>query len=83
MEISLRTTYKHLDMNFMDFVTSLKEISFVLNSRPIELQLGSYSNDGGGQEEVSSLPETFTAISSNDLLIGTVGLRKAHDYVCD
>ena len=71
MKTSLRTTYKHLDMNYFDFMTSLKEISFILNSRPIELMLGSYSNDGGGQEETSNLPDTFTAITPNDLLIGS------------
>ena len=70
MKASLRTTYKHLDMNLFDFLTSLKEISYILNSRPIELMLGSYSNDGGGQEETSNLPDTFTAITPNDLIIG-------------
>ena len=29
IKISLRTTYKHLDMNYLDFLTSLKEISYV------------------------------------------------------
>ena len=67
----MRTTYKHLDMNLFYFLTSLKEISYILNSRPIELMLGSYSNDGGGQEETSNLPDTFTAITPNDLIIGS------------
>ena len=41
----------------------------------------SYSKSGGGQEEESSLPESFTAITSNDLLIGagfTGSLRSSH-----
>ena len=67
---SLRTTFKHVDMDFFDFNTTLKEIAFILNSRPVELLLGSYSRDGGAQEEESSLPDSFTAITPNDLLIG-------------
>ena len=67
---SLRTTFKHVDMDFFEFNTTLKEIAFILNSRPVELLLGSYSRDGGAQEEESSLPDSFTAITPNDLLIG-------------
>ena len=67
---SLRTTFKHVDLDFFEFITTLKEIAFILNSRPVELLLGSYSKSGGGQEEESSLPDSFTAITPNDLLIG-------------
>ena len=67
---SLRTTFKFVDMDIMDFQTTLKEISGILNSRPVELLLGSYSRDGGGQEYESHLPDSWTAITPQDLLIG-------------
>ena len=34
---SLRTTFKHVDSDFFEFTTTLKEIAFILNSRPEEL----------------------------------------------
>ena len=55
---SLRTTFRHVNFDFIDFTTTLKEISFMLNSRPVELLLGVYSRGGGGQEVDSSLPDT-------------------------
>ena len=67
---ALRTTFKYVDMDFIDFTTTLITISHMLNSRPVELQLGAYIRSGGGQELDSMLPDTFTAITSNDLLIG-------------
>ena len=65
----LRTTFRHIDMDYMDFITTLKQISFMLNSRPVELLLGSYSRGGGGQELDSNMPDSWTAITPNDLLI--------------
>ena len=67
---SLRTTFKYVDMDILDFITTLKEISGILNSRPVELLLGSYRRDGGGQEYESHLPDSWTAITPQDLLIG-------------
>jgi hypothetical protein len=64
---SLKTTFKHVDMDFIDFYTTLKEISYMLNSRPVELLLNAYSKSGGAH---SSLPDSWTAITPNDLLIG-------------
>ena len=54
-------------MDFIDFYTTLKEISYMLNSRPVELLLNAYSKSGGAH---SSLPDSWTAITPNDLLIG-------------
>ena len=71
---SLRTTFRHLDMDFIDFMTTLKEISYMLNSRPVELLLGVYARDGGSQEIDSSMPDTWTAITPNDMLIGSGGV---------
>ena len=68
---SLRTTFRNVDFNFIDFTTTLKEISFMLNSRTVELILGPYSKGGGGQEVDSSLPDTWTAITPNDMLISS------------
>ena len=64
----------------MDFNTTLKQISFMLNSRPVELLLGSYSRGGGGQEIDSDLPDSWTAIMPNDLLIsdGHAGSMKTN-----
>ena len=59
---SLKTTFRHVNFDFFDFTTCLKEISFMLNSHPVELLLGVYSRGGGGQEVDSSLP---------DMLIGS------------
>ena len=42
----------------------------MLNSRPVELLLGVYSRSGGAQEIDSNLPDSWTAITPNDLLIG-------------
>ena len=70
---SLRTTFKHTNMNILDFQAVLKQISFILNSRPIELILGVYSRQGGAQEEDSSLPENWSAITPNDLILGDSG----------
>jgi hypothetical protein len=67
---SLKTTFKHVDMNFIDFYMTLKEISYMLNSRLVELLLGVYSKSGGAQEIDSSLPDSWTAITPKDLLIG-------------
>ena len=67
---SMRTTFRHIDMDILDFVTTLKEISSILNSRPVELLMESYKKDGGAQELESNLPDTCTAITPNDLLIG-------------
>ena len=69
-----------MDMDYIDFNTSLKQISFMLNSRPVELLLGSYSRGGGGQELDSSLPDSWTAITPNDLLIsdGKIGSLKTN-----
>ena len=60
---SLRTAFKHIDLDILDFITVLKEISFILNSKPVELLLGTYSKDGGAQELVSSLSKTWTCIT--------------------
>jgi hypothetical protein len=57
-------------MDFIDFYTTLKEISYMLNSRPVELLLGVYSKGGGAQEIDYSLPDSWTAITPNNLLIG-------------
>ena len=57
-KMSLRTTFRHIDMNYMDFNITLKQISFMLNSRPVELLLGSYSRGGGGQELDSNMPDS-------------------------
>ena len=54
-------------MDFIDFYATLKEISYMLNSRPVELLLNAYSKSGGAH---SSLPDSWTAITPNDLLIG-------------
>ena len=67
---SLKTTFKNVDMNFIDFYTTLKEISNMLNSRPIELLRGEHSKSGGAKEIDSNLPDSWTAITPNDLLIG-------------
>ena len=40
---SLKTTFRHVDFDFFEFTTCLKEISFMLNSRPVELLLVVYS----------------------------------------
>ena len=52
----------------------------MLNSRPVELLLGAYSKGGGGQEVDSSLPDTWTAITPNDMLIssGHTGSMKSN-----
>jgi hypothetical protein len=42
----------------------------MLNSSLVELLLGVYSKSGGAQEIDSSLPDSWTAITPNDLLIG-------------
>ena len=68
---SLRTTFRHVDMDFFVFNTTLKEISFMLNSRPVELLLGVYSRDGGSQETDSSILDTWTAITPNNMIIGS------------
>ena len=73
MKHSLRTTYKSVSMDYQELQTSLKQIAHVLNSRPVELMLGQYKRDGGGQEVDSSLPEEFHPITPNDLLLGTGG----------
>ena len=67
---SLTTTFKHVYLDFLDFSTALKEISYMLNSRPVELLLGAYSMDGRAQEIDSCLPDSWSAITPNDLLIG-------------
>ena len=68
-KMSLRTTFRQVNMDYFDFYTTLKQISFMLNSRPVELLLGTYSKGGGGQELDSDMPDTWTAITPNDLLI--------------
>ena len=75
---SLRTTFKFVDMDILDFITTLKEISAILNSRPVELIMGAYSREGGGQEYESHLPESWTAVTPQDLLIGdgTMGTER-------
>ena len=70
---SLRTTFKHTNMDILDFQAVLKKISFILNSRPVELILGTYSRQGGSQEPDSSLPDTWSAITPNDLILGDCG----------
>ena len=70
---SLRTTFKMPNMDYLDFNCILKQIAHLLNSRPVELMLGAYKRDGGGQELDSSLPDEFEPITPNDLLIGTGG----------
>ena len=79
-KMSLRTTFRHVDMDYMDFNKTLKQISFMLNSRPVELLLGTYSKGGGGQELDSDMPDTWTAITPNDLLIsdGHAGSMKTN-----
>ena len=62
---SLRTTFRYVDFEFIDFTTTLKEIFFMLNSRLVELLLGAYSMGGGSQEVDSTLPETWTEIKPN------------------
>jgi hypothetical protein len=47
-------------MDFIDFYTALKEISYMLNSRPVELLISAYSKSGGAQETDSSLPDSWT-----------------------
>jgi hypothetical protein len=42
----------------------------MLNSRPVELLLGVYSKAGGAQEVDSNLPDTWRAITANDMIIG-------------
>ena len=80
---SLKTTFKFIDMDFLDFSTTLAEISFILNSRPVELLLGAYKKDGGGQEIDSHLPDSFTAITPNDLLIGSGDVGSLRTNYCD
>ena len=70
---SLRTSFKSFSMDYFDFNTILKQIAHLLNSRPVELMLGAYSRDGGGQELDSNLPDEFHPITPNDLLIGSGG----------
>jgi hypothetical protein len=67
-------------MDFIDFYTTLKEISYMLNSRPVELLLGVYSKSGGAQEIDSNLPDSWTAITPHDLLIGDgqIGSHKSN-----
>ena len=42
----------------------------MLNSRPVGLLLGVYKKDGGAQELDSHLPDSWTAISADDMIIG-------------
>ena len=65
----MRTTYRDTPLDFFNFQQSLKEIAFMLNSRPVELLLGVYSKAGGAQEVDSNLPDTWRAITANDMII--------------
>ena len=69
---ALRTTYKDSCLDFFDLQTSLKQIAFMLNSRPIELLLGVYktNHQRPAQEIDSNLPESWSAITANDMIIG-------------
>ena len=67
---ALRTIFKDTSIDFLDYSQVLKEIAFMLNSLSLELLLGVYTMDAGAQEVESNLPETWTAITANDLMIG-------------
>jgi hypothetical protein len=62
--------FKHGDLNLIDFYTTLEGISYMLNSRPMELLLSEYSESGGALGTVSSIPDFQIAITPNILLIG-------------
>ena len=73
----MRTSFKNCHMDILDFIEILKRISFILNSRPVELILGAYSKEGGAQEIDSNLPDSWTCVTPNDLLIGDDGVGSA------
>ena len=69
-KFTMHTTFRTCDMDILDFIEVLKRVSFILNSRPVELILGTYSKEGGAQELDSNLPDSWTCITPNDLLLG-------------
>ena len=73
----MRKTFKTCHMDILDFIEILKRISFILNSRPVELILGAYSKEGGAQEIDSNLPDSWTCVTPNDLLLGDDGVGSA------
>jgi hypothetical protein len=68
-KFALRITFKQTGMDALDMITTLKMISGLLNLRPVELMLGAYNGMGKAQELDSLLPEFFTCISANNLLL--------------
>ena len=73
---ALRTTFKDTTMDSMDFLTTLKSIAGLLNSRPVELMLGAYKSDGGGQEMDSLLPSRQSHLMTSLLAVELPAVQK-------